>query len=61
MAEREWSEFANLAAKERLIAEMEALASLSFDNVSSFDVLGALKEELSEREFATVEELNNAE
>lgn len=39
------------------VAQMEALAEMSMENVSKFDVLGALMEELNEREQETVKGL----
>lgn len=39
------------------VAQMEGLAEMSMENVSKFDVLGALLEELSEREQNVVKEL----
>lgn len=48
------------AVKVEGVAQMEGLAQMSLDQVSSFDVLGALLGELDEKEQKTVKELLSA-
>lgn len=45
------------AVKVEGVAQMEALAEMNLESMSKFDVLGALLEELDEREATTVKEL----